>query len=79
MVRHPLIRVIKRVERERSRLEGVEDTASESQAHENSRDLAATWREWVIEFRQERLAEYQAISQRLGWRLGGADDPGHRS
>jgi hypothetical protein len=78
MVRHPLIKVIKRIERERSRQDAVEDTTPESHAHENTRDLAATWREWVIEFRQERLAEYQTISQRLGWQLGGAEDSTHR-
>jgi hypothetical protein len=70
MVRHPLIKIIKRVERQRSMQTAVENTTPESQEQETSRDLAATWREWVIEFRQERLAEYQAINQRLGWRPG---------
>lgn len=79
MVHHPMIDIIKRVERQRSMQMAVENTTPESQAHETSRDLTATWREWVIEFRQVRLAEYQAISQQLGWRPGGADDPRSRS
>jgi hypothetical protein len=74
MGRHPLIKVIKRDERERAVQEVLESTNPDLSAHENSGDPATRVAEWINEFRQERLAQHQTIKQQLGWWQGESDN-----
>lgn len=67
MTSHNLIKVIKRAERERLKQHAAGDVSSDSVARGNSREMAATVREWVGELRQSRLLRYQMSKQQLGW------------
>jgi hypothetical protein len=62
------VRVIKRAERERHEQQddGSVSTASAS-ARGEARELAATVKEWVSEFRQDSLVRQREINRRLGW------------
>jgi hypothetical protein len=67
MAHHPLIKVIKRDEREQVTRAVVEDTSHGLSSQEKSRSLAVTVAGWIDESRQARLTEHQEIKQRLGW------------
>src|SRR4051812_19516001 len=61
-----LIRVIKRAEREQLERQAAESTNSETSARDKARELAATVKEWIREFRQSRPARRQEIKRQIG-------------
>ena len=70
MIHQNLIKVIKRVKRERMEQEATVRSNAEPSAQEKLRALAATVEGWVNESRQTRLARHIAIKQQLGWQQG---------
>ena len=75
MTNQRLIKVIKRVERQRPEPEAASSTDTESSAHNKARALATTVKGWVSEFQQTRLLRRQEIEERLGWSQGVGDRP----
>jgi len=66
MIRQPLIKVVKRIEREQAAPMAVESMRPELSAPETAIELAATVTGWINEFRQTRLAQHHEIKQQLG-------------
>lgn len=65
MVHQPMIKVIKRVEREQAPHAPVENMRPVKSAHENSRQMASTVTGWVNEFRQKRLEQDRTSKRRF--------------
>jgi hypothetical protein len=79
MEEHNLIRVIKRAEREQLERQAAESTNSETSARDKARELAATVKEWISEFRQSRPAQSQEIKRQIGWPEHVSNLQGHRT
>lgn len=75
MIRKPLVRVVKRGERERLEQEAARSAGLKKSAHEAARTQVATVTNWIEEFRQKRRQECQAIELLLDWHQNGSVAP----
>ena len=67
MVSHNLIKVVKREERERPARQTAVGPRPELSPRNLARELAATVKEWIGEFEQNRPARLQELRRQLGW------------
>ena len=67
MVSHNMIRVVKRAERERLGRLAAGDPRPELSPRNLAREMAATVKEWVGEFEQNRPARLEELKRQLGW------------